>query len=65
MQDKKIGIKIVVAKEKDEYVAFIDSNIATLDMLSAYGVSPVHKAKSGWQALSKMAENWRRAGFME
>jgi len=35
------------------------------NIYSGFGVKEVTSGKFGWEALAKMAENWKRAGFME
>lgn len=61
------SIHIVVSKTHEGYFAFIDA-IDGEEYDSEYsdmGVKDSIKSKSGWDALMKMAQNWKNAGFLD
>lgn len=66
--DKSLGldktyvtIEVIQLDEESWEASLLEpSNIS-----EGFGVKKVHVGRSGWEALMNMAENWKRAGFLD
>lgn len=59
----EVMVEVQVMKIGDEFQARIVK--PGKNVFSGFGVKEVVSGKSGWEALSKMADNWKRAGFQD